>query len=59
MYFRGKGECDFIVQEGSRPAEAWQVCWEINRLTYNQEGTRTLDGAKILLIPVWKWLLKA
>jgi predicted AAA+ superfamily ATPase len=83
MYFRGKGECDFIVQAGSRPAEAWQVCWEINRsnekremsglaaarrelgvkksgiLTYNQEGTRTLDGAKIPLIPVWKWLFNA
>jgi predicted AAA+ superfamily ATPase len=83
MYFKGKGECDFIVQEGTRPKEAWQVCWEISRpnekremnglaaarrelgikkggiLTYDQEGTRTLEGAKIPLIPVWKWLLKA
>ena len=73
----------FILQEGKRPAEAWQVCWEISRsnekremnglaaarrelgikkggiLTYNQEVTRTLEGAKIPLIPVWKWLLKA
>jgi hypothetical protein len=29
MYFKGKGECDFILQEGKRPAEAWQVCWEL------------------------------
>lgn len=82
MYFKGKSECDFILQEGTRPKEAWQVCWEISRsnekremnglaaarrelgikkggiLTYNQEGTRTLEGAKIPLIPVWEWLLK-
>lgn len=82
MYFKGKGECDFILQEWTRPSEAWQVCWELagsnekrevsglaearrelgvsegGILTYNQEGSRTLDGAKIPLIPVWKWLLK-
>ena len=28
-------------------------------LTYNQEGTRTFEEAKIPLIPVWKWLLRA
>jgi len=83
MYFKGKGECDFILQEGTRPLEAWQVCWELTGsnekrevnglvaarrelgidkggiLTYNQEGTRTLAGTKITLMPVWKWLLKA
>ncbi|MEW5901356.1 MAG: ATP-binding protein [Acidobacteriota bacterium] len=83
MHFKGKGECDFIVQEGTRPKEAWQVCWELTRssekremnglaearrelgikkgglLTYNQEGPRLLEGAKIPLLPVWKWLLKA
>lgn len=83
MYFKGKGECDFILQEGTRPTDAWQACWEIGRsnekrevngllaarrelgidkggiLTYNQEGTRTLEGAKIALMPVWKWILKA
>jgi hypothetical protein len=83
MYFKNKGECDFVVQEGTRPLEAWQVCWEISPsnekreinglaaarrelgirkggiLTYNQAGTRPLAGAKIPIIPVWKWLLKA
>jgi predicted AAA+ superfamily ATPase len=81
MHYKGKGECDFILQEGTRPTEAWQVCWEIGRsnekremnglasartelgikkggiLTYNQEGTRTLNGTKSPLIPVWRWLL--
>ena len=82
MYFKGKNECDFIIQKGTRPVEGWQVCWELvgstekremnglvaarselgfdrgGVLTYNQEGTRTRDGAKADLIPVWKWLLK-
>jgi predicted AAA+ superfamily ATPase len=26
-------------------------------LTYDQQATRTLDGVKIPLLPVWKWLL--
>ena len=30
MYFKRRGECDFIVQQGARPEEAWQVCWELN-----------------------------
>ena len=30
MYFKNKVECDFIVQRGRRPEEAWQVCWELN-----------------------------
>jgi len=81
MYYKGKGECDFVVQMRPRPEEAWQVCWELNRdnekrelqgisevrrgvgidgggiLTYSQEGTRTINGATILVQPVWKWLL--
>jgi predicted AAA+ superfamily ATPase len=30
FYFRNKGECDFVLVEGSRPVSAIQVCWEIN-----------------------------
>jgi hypothetical protein len=83
MYFKGKKECDFIVQEGTRPLEAWQVCWELTGsnekreasglvearrelgvikgaiLTYNQEGTKTSNGAAIKMLPVWKWLLSS
>lgn len=40
MYFKGRGECDFVVQEGTRPSEAWQVCWELAGKT----GERELNG---------------
>jgi predicted AAA+ superfamily ATPase len=82
LYYKKKGECDFIVQHGTRAIEAWQVCWALNRsnekreinglleamreyhipaggiLTYGQEEARAIEGSKIPLIPVWKWLLK-
>jgi predicted AAA+ superfamily ATPase len=29
-YYRNKGECDFILKQGLRPASAIQVCWELN-----------------------------
>jgi predicted AAA+ superfamily ATPase len=29
FYFKERRECDFILQEGTRAAEAWQVCWEV------------------------------
>jgi hypothetical protein len=81
FYFKERQECDFILQEGRHPSEAWQVCWEVTPrneqrefkgvleamhrlkmskggiLTYDQEETRTPDGVKIPLVPVWKWLL--
>lgn len=37
MYFKGKGECDFVVQRGRRPEEAWQVCWELNEANEKRE----------------------
>jgi predicted AAA+ superfamily ATPase len=81
FYFKEIQECDFVLQEGRHPSEAWQVCWEVTPrneqrefrglleamhrlkmskggiLTYDQEETRTRDGIKIPLVPVWKWLL--
>jgi predicted AAA+ superfamily ATPase len=30
MYFKRRGECDFVVQRGARAEQAWQVCWELN-----------------------------
>ncbi|NOY10252.1 MAG: ATP-binding protein [Spirochaetes bacterium] len=80
-YFKGKGECDFIIKNGTRPAHALQVCWELterNRkreisglieacstlslssgviLTYDQEQHEEINGVKISILPVWKWLL--
>jgi len=81
FYFSGKHECDFIVQEGTRATEAWQVSWQVTPknerreleglleamrslkirrggiLTYDQTGTRRVDGQTVHLIPVWEWLL--
>ena len=37
MYFKGRGECDFILQEGKRTKEAWQVCWEIGSSNEKRE----------------------
>jgi predicted AAA+ superfamily ATPase len=37
MYFKNKGECDFVVQRGRRPEEAWQVCWELNEANEKRE----------------------
>ena len=37
MYYKGKVECDFILQEGTRPKEAWQVCWEIGSSNEKRE----------------------
>jgi len=80
FYYRGKGECDFIVEEKRKIVEAYQVCYnltednkarEINGLlevltntkltegiilTYNQEDTFEVDGKKINILPVWKWV---
>ncbi len=30
FYFRGNGECDFLVKEAGKIVEAVQVCWELN-----------------------------
>jgi hypothetical protein len=48
MYFKGKGECDFVVQEGTRPAEAWQACWELNRSAEKREMRGLLEAQREL-----------
>ncbi len=81
FYFKETQECDFILQEGRHPSEAWQVCWEITPrneqrelkglleamrlykipkggiLTYDEEGSRSINGHNVVMAPVWKWLL--
>lgn len=39
-YYKGKGECDFLIKEGLKISEAIQVCHEIN----NENHKRELDG---------------
>ncbi|MCX7046001.1 MAG: hypothetical protein NTX50_11025 [Candidatus Sumerlaeota bacterium] len=40
FYFKDRHECDFIIMDGARPAEAWQVCWELTP----QNEPRELNG---------------
>jgi uncharacterized protein len=39
FYYRNKGECDFVLVEGSRPVSAIQVCWEIHDQNRKRETT--------------------
>jgi predicted AAA+ superfamily ATPase len=48
MYFKGKSECDFVVQEGTRPVEAWQVCWELNESAEKREFKGLLEAQREL-----------
>jgi uncharacterized protein len=48
MYFKGKNECDFIVQEGTHPAEAWQVCWEVSGPAEKREIRGLLEAQRDL-----------
>ena len=46
MYFKGKNECDFVVQEGTRPAEAWQACWELKGPAEKREMRGLLEARR-------------
>ncbi len=37
FYFRGKGECDFVVKEKTKLIKAIQVCFELNEDNKNRE----------------------
>jgi predicted AAA+ superfamily ATPase len=50
MYFKNKSECDFIVQKGNRPEEAWQVCWELNTTNEKRELKGLLEARRSLKI---------
>ncbi|MBU2637473.1 MAG: ATP-binding protein [Nanoarchaeota archaeon] len=80
-YYADKGECDFIIREGAKAAEAIQVCHELNKgnrereiagileamdkfklkcgliLTSEQSEEIMENGKKIIVMPVFKWLL--
>lgn len=40
FYFREKGECDFVVKEGTRIIKAMQICYELNE----DNKDREIDG---------------
>lgn len=49
-YFKGRGECDFVVTRNRRPAEAIQVCWELNRRNEKRELAGLAEAARSLAI---------
>ena len=51
FYFKERYECDFIVQEGTRATEAWQVCWEVNAKNERRELRGFLEAVETLKIP--------
>jgi len=80
-YYSNKNECDFLIKEGTKVAEAVQVCYDLNKsnkereisglleamnkfklkkgvvLTHEQEEDLKINGQKIKIMPVWKWIL--
>jgi len=82
FYFKGSGECDFLVYEKNKIVSVVQVCYGLNEenkereigglleaagrfgldtgliLTLDQEDEFTSDGRKIVVKPVWKWMLE-
>ena len=47
-YFKGRHECDFILTRGRRPAEAIQVCWELNARTEKRELAGLAEASRTL-----------
>ena len=52
LYYKNAGECDFLVQEGTRATEAWQVCWALNRSNEKREINGLLEAMREYRIPV-------
>jgi predicted AAA+ superfamily ATPase len=48
FYFKERSECDFVVKKGRRPAEAIQVCWELNDRNRDRELSGLLEAADAL-----------
>ena len=46
FYFRGEGECDFVVKEGSRITGAIQVCHDLNEENMERETGGLLEAMK-------------
>lgn len=81
-YYKEKKECDFLIKEKLKIANAIQVCYNLNDknkereigglveamseyklkeglvLTYDQDNEFNINGKKIIVKPVWKWILE-
>ncbi|MFZ2956516.1 MAG: ATP-binding protein [Candidatus Ozemobacteraceae bacterium] len=47
-YFSGRNECDFLIKEGTRLTEAWQVCWELHPKNEKRELKGLLEAMTTL-----------
>ena len=84
FFHKEQKECDFIIRQGNRVAEAIQVSSHLSDkkvrirecdglldaiktydlkkgliLTENEEEMIEIEGYKIQVLPVWKWLLSS
>jgi hypothetical protein len=50
FYFKERHECDFIIQDGTKAVEAWQVCWEMNHKNEQRELRGLLEATETLNI---------
>ncbi|MEK7270810.1 MAG: ATP-binding protein [Planctomycetota bacterium] len=50
FYFKERHECDFVLQEGTRASEAWQVCWEVHSGNERRELRGLLEAFETLKI---------
>ncbi len=81
FYFKGNGECDFLVKEKNKIKIAVQASYELHEdnkkreldgllealekfglsegliITHNQSDEFNIRGKKIIVRPIWKWLL--
>ncbi len=44
FYYKGKGECDFVVREGKKITRAVQVCYSLNEETQKREINGLLEA---------------
>ncbi len=51
FYFKATQECDFILQEGRHPYEAWQVCWEVTPRNEQRELKGLFEAMRQYKIP--------
>jgi predicted AAA+ superfamily ATPase len=46
FFFKGRGECDFILKQGTKPDKAIQVCWELNQKNEKRELSGLAEAMK-------------
>ena len=51
FYYKGTNECDFVIQEGTRVVEAWQVCWELTPSNEKRELAGLAEAMRELGVP--------